>query len=66
MVAILLCTNQCFIEEPENWNYKDERSPYYHAKDVAKKRAEIEKLTLELKYQTPRVEDFKKETLKLP
>ncbi len=47
------------VEEPENWNYKDERSPYYHAKDVAKKRAELEGLELELRYQIPLVEDFK-------
>ncbi|MDP1710784.1 MAG: hypothetical protein Q8L46_02490 [candidate division WWE3 bacterium] len=47
------------IEEPENWNYKDERAPYYHAAEVAQKRAEIEKLSLELRYQTPRVEDYK-------
>ena len=47
------------IEEPESWNYKDERSPYYHAKDVAQKRAELDGLEIELKYQTPRVEDVK-------
>lgn len=46
------------IEEPENWIYKDERSPYYHAKDVAQKRAELEGLKLELRYLIPRVEDF--------
>ncbi len=47
------------IEEPENWNYKDERAPYYHAAEIAQKRAELEKLSLELRYQTPRVEDYK-------
>jgi len=46
------------IEEPENWSYKDERSPYYHAKDVAEKRAELEGLELELRYLIPRVEDL--------
>ena len=46
------------IEEPENWNYKDERSPYYHAKDVAKKRAELEGLEVEMRYISPRVEDL--------
>lgn len=46
------------IEEPENWNYKDERSPYYHVKEVAEKRAELEGLELELRYQVPRVEDL--------
>ncbi len=45
------------IEEPENWTYKDERSPYYHAKDVAQKRAELEGLKLELRYLVPRAED---------
>lgn len=54
------------IEEPENWNYKDERSPYYHVKDIAKKRAELENLELELHYQVPRVEDVYIEKLKLP
>jgi primosomal protein N' len=44
------------IEEPENWNYKDERSPYYHAKDIAQKRVEIEGLKPELKPLVPRVE----------
>lgn len=47
------------IEEPENWNYKDERTPYYHAAEVAQKRAELENLEIELHYQTPRVEDVK-------
>ncbi|GMR18905.1 MAG: hypothetical protein BMS9Abin34_027 [Patescibacteria group bacterium] len=51
------------IEEPENWNYKDERSPYYHAKDVAQKRAEIEGLELELRYLSPRIEDIYNEKL---
>ena len=46
------------IEEPENWVYKDERSPYYHAKQVAQKRSELEGLKLELHYLIPRVEDF--------
>lgn len=46
------------IEEPENWNYKDERSPYHHANDVAQKRAELEELKLELRYLVPRVEDL--------
>lgn len=46
------------IEEPENWTYKDERSPYYHAKQVAQKRSELEGLKLELHYLIPRVEDF--------
>jgi primosomal protein N' len=46
------------IEEPENWAYKDERSPYYHAKDVAQKRAELEGLKLELRHLIPRVEDL--------
>ena len=46
------------IEEPENWAYKDERSPYYHAKNVAQKRAELEGLKLELKYLIPCVEDL--------
>jgi len=45
------------VEEPENWNYKDERAPYYHATEVAKKRAELENLAIELRYQTPRTED---------
>ena len=54
------------IEEPENWNYKDERSPYYHVKNVARKRSEIENLKLELRYQSPRVEDYKNENLKPP
>ena len=45
------------IEEPENWNYKDERAPYYHAAEVAQKRAELEGLEIELKYQIPRAED---------
>lgn len=47
------------LEEPENWNYKDERAPYYHATEVAQKRAELEGLEIELKYQTPRLEDIK-------
>lgn len=46
------------IEEPENWNYKDERAPYYHALTVAKKRAEIEDLKLELTPAVPSVEHF--------
>lgn len=54
------------IEEPENWNYKDERSPYYHVKDVAQKRAEIEGLELEPRYQIPRVEDLYVEKLEAP
>ncbi|MEX1068395.1 MAG: hypothetical protein WED08_01155, partial [Patescibacteria group bacterium] len=47
------------VEEPENWNYKDERAPYYHAAEVAKKRAELENLAIELRYQLPRAEDVK-------
>jgi len=54
------------VEEPENWNYKDERAPYYHAKEIAQKRAELEGLELELHYQIPRVEDLEKEKLKVP
>lgn len=54
------------IEEPENWSYKDERAPYYHAKDVAQKRAEIEGLKLELKYHLPRVEDLSTRKVKTP
>jgi len=54
------------IEEPENWNYKDERAPYYHAKDIAQKRAELEGFKLELHYLTPRAEDFKNEKLNSP
>lgn len=54
------------IEEPENWNYKDERSPYYHAKDIAKKRAELEGLELELRYQIPLVGDFKNDGATIP
>jgi len=54
------------IEEPENWAYKDERSPYYHAKDVAQKRAELEGLRLELRYTIPRVEDVAQEKLHSP
>jgi len=49
---------EIIIEEPENWTYKEERSPYYHAKDVAQKRAELEGLKLELRYLIPRVEDL--------
>lgn len=50
------------VEEPENWNYKDERAPYYHAAEVAQKRAELEKLEIELHHQTPRVEDVESGT----
>lgn len=46
------------IEEPENWSYKDERAPYYHAAEVAQKRAKIEDLELEMRSQIPRVEDI--------
>ncbi|HLD96440.1 MAG TPA: hypothetical protein VI794_01860 [Patescibacteria group bacterium] len=43
------------IEEPENWNYKDERAPYYHAAAAAQKRAEIEGLEIELRPQNPKI-----------
>ena len=43
------------VEEPENWNYKDERTPYYHAAEVAEKRAEIENLQVELRPQNPKI-----------
>ncbi len=48
------------IEEPENWNYKDERAPYYHTAEIAKKRAEIENLKLEIRPVIPSVEHFAK------
>lgn len=54
------------VEEPENWSYKDERAPYYHAAEVAQKRAEIEDLELELRYQIPRVEELNAEKLNPP
>src|SRR3972149_6431057 len=43
------------VEEPENWNYKDERAPYYHAAEVSQKRAEIENLQIELHPQNPKI-----------
>jgi len=43
------------VEEPENWNYKDERAPYYHAVEAAQKRAEIEGLEIELLPQNPKI-----------
>ena len=43
------------VEEPENWNYKDERAPYYHAAEVAQKRAEIENLQIELHPQNLKI-----------
>ena len=43
------------IEEPDNWNYKDERTPYYHAVEVAQKRAEIEGLEIEMLPQNPKI-----------
>ncbi|NIT04182.1 hypothetical protein GTO10_04645, partial [Candidatus Saccharibacteria bacterium] len=54
------------IEEPENWAYKEERSPYYHASDVAQKRAELEGLKVEKRYLIPRVDDFFREKTSLP
>jgi len=43
------------VEEPENWNYKDERAPYYHAAEVSQKRTEIENLQIELHPQNPKI-----------
>ena len=43
------------VEEPDNWNYKDERTPYYHAAAVAQKRAEIEDLEIELRSQNTEI-----------
>ena len=43
------------VEEPENWNYKDERSPYYHTAEVAQKRAELEGLEIETHPQNPKI-----------
>ena len=54
------------IEEPENWNYKNERAPYYHAALIAKKRAEIENLTLELCPLLPSTEDYAEDPKPLP
>lgn len=46
------------VEEPESWNYKDERAPYYHAAEIAQKRGEIEGIEVELRPLVPRVETF--------
>lgn len=54
------------VEEPENWNYKDERTPYYHTLQIARKRAEIEDLELELKPSVPSVEHFAEDPSDLP
>jgi primosomal protein N' len=43
------------VDEPENWNYKDERAPYYHAVEVAQKRAELKNLQVELRPQNPKI-----------
>jgi len=54
------------VEEPENWNYKDERAPYYHAAEVAQKRGEIEEIEVKLKPFIPRVEAFASGSQELP
>ena len=54
------------VEEPENWNYKDERAPYYHAAAAAQKRSEIEGLEIEFKSFFPTVEAFAEGSKSLP
>jgi primosomal protein N' len=54
------------VEEPENWAYKEERSPYYHTKEVAQKRAETEGLDLEFSSLIPRAEDFPSQEKDVP
>ncbi|MEX1061727.1 MAG: hypothetical protein WEC39_01280 [Patescibacteria group bacterium] len=54
------------IEEPENWNYKDERAPYYHAAAVVKKRAGLENLKVEVKPFLPSVEAYAENPKPLP
>ena len=54
------------VEEPESWNYKNERAPYYHAALVAKKRSQIENIKLELRPFIPIVEAYAGGTKTLP
>jgi len=46
------------IDEEHEGSYKQEETPRYHARDVAKKRAEIEKAVLVLGSATPSLESF--------
>ncbi len=46
------------IEHEDAYGYKDERSPYYHARDVALMRAQLENIPLVLSSNTPSLESY--------
>lgn len=46
------------VENEDAYGYKDERAPYYHARDVALMRAELEKIPLILSSNTPSLESY--------
>ena len=46
------------VENEDAYGYKDERSPYYHAREVALMRAGLEKIPLILSSNTPSLESY--------
>jgi primosomal protein N' (replication factor Y) len=48
------------VDEEHDGSYKQEHLPHYHARDVARRRAEIEKATLVLGSATPSLESYYK------
>lgn len=48
------------VDEEHDGSYKQEHLPHYHARDVARRRAEIEKATLALGSATPSLESYYK------
>ena len=46
------------VEREHNGLYKEERSPRYHAREVALKRAELENIPLFLSSETPSIESY--------
>lgn len=46
------------VENEDAYGYKDERAPYYHCRDVAAMRAELEKIPLILSSNTPSLESY--------
>jgi len=46
------------VEQEDAYGYKEERSPYYHGRDVAVMRAGLEKIPLILSSNTPSLESY--------
>jgi primosomal protein N' (replication factor Y) len=49
-----------FVDEEHEWSYKDERTPRYHAREVALKLAELAGLTVVLGSATPSIESYQR------